>query len=381
MRQRCAALVIALALTGVVIAGGSATAAQPAPASTTVWLCRPGTTPNPCESDLATTIVRPNGRTTVVDAKPAKHEAVDCFYVYPTVSGQPGPNADLTIDPEEIAVAETQASRFSQVCRVFAPMYPQLTVSTIRSPTPTPVAARVKAYLGVLAAWRDYLDHYNNGRKVVLIGHSQGALMLTALVRREIDPDPLARKQLLSALLIGGQVTVAKGRDVGGSFQHVPACRRRTQTGCVVAYSSFDQPPPPDARFGRSGAGVAVLTGQDPATLEVLCVNPAAPAGGPGALDSFFRTTPVPGPLGMGRPSRYTADTPWVEQPRLYTGTCTPAAGASGLQSDDIGRPTDTRPRVLDVLGPTWGLHLVDVQLTLGNLVDLVRHQIAAAQR
>ncbi len=72
--------------------------------------------------------MRPNGRTTVVDPKPAKNPPIDCFYVYPTVSGQPGPNADLTIDPEETAVAETQASRFSQVCRVYAPMYPQLTV-------------------------------------------------------------------------------------------------------------------------------------------------------------------------------------------------------------------------------------------------------------
>ncbi len=323
----------------------------------------------------------PDGRTTVVDPKPAKNPPVDCFYVYPTVSGQPGPNADLTIDPEETAVAETQASRFSQVCRVYAPMYPQLTVATIRNPALTSVAARVKAYLGVLAAWRDYLDHYNHGRKVVLIGHSQGAVMLTALVKREIDPNPQARKQLLSALLIGGQVTVAKGRDVGGSFQHVPACRSSSQTGCVVAYSSFDQPPPSDARFGRPGVGPVTLAGQDPATLEVLCVNPAAPAGGTAALDSFFRTTPFPGPLGMSRPSRYSAATPWVEQPRLYTGSCTQADGASWLQITDIGRPTDNRPRVLDALGPTWGLHLVDVNLTLGNLVDLVRHQIAAAQR
>jgi hypothetical protein len=373
---------IALALTGAVTAGGPAAAAQPAPApaSGTVWLCRPGATPNPCESNLATTVVRPNGSEIVADPKPAKHPPIDCFYVYPTVSGQPGPNADLTIDPEEIAVAETQASRFSQVCRVFAPMYPQLTVATIRSTASTSVAARVKAYLGVAAAWHEYLEQDNNGRKVVLIGHSQGAVMLTALVKREIDPNPQVRERLLSALLIGGNVTVAKGRDVGGSFQHVPACRRVAQTGCVVAYSSFDQPPPSDARFGRPAGIAAALAPQDPATVEVLCVNPSAPGGGTGALDSFFRTTPFPGPLGLDRPSRYQADTPWVEQPRLYTGTCTQADGASWLQIDDIGCPTDTRPRVLDVLGPNWGLHLVDMNLTLGNLVDLVRHQIVATR-
>jgi hypothetical protein len=200
-------------------------------------------------------------------------------------------------------------------------------------------------------------------------------------VRREIDPNPQLRKQLLSALLIGGNVTVAKGSDVGGSFQHVPACRKATQTGCVVAYSAFDQQPPPDARFGYPSAAAAALTGQDTTNLEVLCVNPAAPAGGTAPLQPFFRTTPFPGLLGgNNRPSRYQADTPWVTQPRLYSGTCTQADGASWLQIDDVGRPSDQRTRVVDALGPTWGLHLVDMNLTLGNLVDLVRHQIDAVR-
>jgi hypothetical protein len=146
-----------------------------------------------------------------------------------------------------------------------------------------------------------------------------------------------------------------------------------------VAYSAFDQPPPPDARFGYPNAGAATLTGQDPSTLDVLCVNPAAPAGGTATLDPFFRTTPFPGVLGGNRPSRYEADTPWVEQPRLYTGTCTQADGASWLQIDDVGRPTDERTRVVNALGPAWGLHLVDMNVALGNLADLVRRQTAAA--
>ena len=110
------------------VAGMSGAAAAPEQSTSTVWLCRPGLADNPCESNLGTTIVRADGSTSVVLPKPAKHPPIDCFYVYPTVSGQQRSNADLTIDPEEIAVAEQQASRFSQVCRVFAPMYRQITI-------------------------------------------------------------------------------------------------------------------------------------------------------------------------------------------------------------------------------------------------------------
>jgi hypothetical protein len=357
--------------------GTAAVHAQQA-VSSTVWLCRPGLADNPCESDLATTIIRPDGSKRVVDPRPAKHPPIDCFYVYPTVSGQPGPNATLGIDPEVRAVAETQASRFSQVCRVYAPVYRQLTVATIRNPGAATTQARVTAYLDVQNAWHDYLEHDNHGRGVVFVGHSQGALMLTALLRREVDPNPSVRKQVVSALLIGANVTVAAGQDGGGSFQHIPACRAAKQDGCVVAYSSFSDEPPADARFGRAGQGASVPADDTATALEVLCVNPAAPAGGTGPLLPFFRTTPFPGPLGGNRPSRYQAATPWVEQPRLYTARCEQRDGAGWLQIDDTVRARDDRPRVQASLGPSWGLHLVDVGLTLGNLVTLVRAQTAA---
>ena len=110
------------------------------------------------------------------------------------------------------------------------------------------------------AAWQDYLAHDNHGRGVILIGHSQGAGMLIGLLRRQIDDVPATRKLLVSAMVLGGNVTVPVGQTVGGSFQHVPACTSDTQTGCVIAYSSFDQPPPADSLFGRPGQGVSNLS-------------------------------------------------------------------------------------------------------------------------
>ena len=370
-------------------AASSASAVRAAAPSSTVWLCRPGLADetastssgatlvaDPCEADLGTTIVRADGSTTMVFAKPAKHTPIDCFYVYPTVSDQSTTNADLTIDPQEIAVAEQQTSRFSQVCRVFAPMYRQVTIPALLHGDLGSAAARLTAYNDVLNAWRDYLAHDNHGRGVVFIGHSQGSDMLIRLLRNEIDPNPARRRQMVSALLLGGNVTVKKGSDVGGAFHHIVACHAANQTGCVVAYSSFDAAPPANALFGRVRSASAVLAGNaavDP-KLQVLCVNPANLAGGSGELVPYFRTKAFPGTLGAVEPADQGA-TPWVEFPKLYTAKCAQANGASWLQIDHVQTAADKRPFVQPRLGPAWGLHLVDVNLALGNLVDLVRHQ------
>ncbi|HEX4245873.1 MAG TPA: DUF3089 domain-containing protein, partial [Acidimicrobiales bacterium] len=155
-------------LVGGTTAAPSAAAATSAPATTptggtvaagpdasgTVWLCRPGLATNPCISSLTTTVVGPTGTRTVQRTPIPKNPPIDCFYVYPTVSRQPTVNANLTIDPVERAVAYAQASRFSSACRVYAPMYPQLTDSALGGGATA--ANLLTAYNGVLAAWKDY---------------------------------------------------------------------------------------------------------------------------------------------------------------------------------------------------------------------------------
>jgi len=358
-------------------ASPSTTASSTAGPSTTVWLCRPGLPDNPCESDLETTVVSADGTSTTESAVPAKNPPIDCFYVYPTVSGQTTVNANLEIDPEEKAIAIQQASRFSQVCQIYAPMYRQFTLASITSGAGDTPAARALAYGDVLSAWEDYLANYNHGRGVVFIAHSQGSFMLTYLITTEIDPDPAMRSRLVSALLIGGNVTVAAGQDVGGDFQNIPACRSADQTGCVVAYSSFDREPAVDSVFGRVGVG-PTANQQANGNLQVLCVNPASPSGGTGALQPYFATAPFPGILGALLLKLPPIPTPWVAYPGLYTAHCESSGGATWLQVDTMNAAGDQRPVVSQTLGPTWGLHLSDVNLALGNLVDLVRQQAAA---
>ncbi|MGZ4386756.1 MAG: DUF3089 domain-containing protein [Gaiellaceae bacterium] len=387
----------ATALTAVVVAmlacsscGGSSPATERGttqPASTpraagsrTVWLCRPGVAGDPCTTDLATTFVEASGATRVEHPTPAKSPPVDCFYVYPTVSLEPGTNADLRVGFEERAVAIAQASRFSQVCRVYAPMYRQLTLGAILKPGGVTAAGALTAYRSLLAGFRDYLARFNHGRGIVFIGHSQGASVLISLLRNEVDPDPALRRRLVSALLIGGNVTVPAGRDMGGDFQHIPACRSMRQAGCVVAYSSFERTPPADSYFGRVGSGLNPFAQRRSGRpLQVLCVNPAAPGGGRGSLEPYFPVSSL-GLLGLQGGSGTAPATPWVAYPEEYVARCDSAGGASWLQVDRV-ESKDARPRLTESDGPRWGLHTVDVSIALGNLVALVRDQTAAYVR
>ena len=68
-------------------------------AARTVWLCKPGLAKNPCTGSLATTAILPDGSARAERTRRLRRPPVDCFYVYPTVSGQVGPNATLRVDP------------------------------------------------------------------------------------------------------------------------------------------------------------------------------------------------------------------------------------------------------------------------------------------
>jgi Protein of unknown function (DUF3089) len=333
----------------------------------TVWLCRPGQADDPCASSLRSTIVPASGPRTTQDAQDDSASPFDCFYVYPTVSTQRGDNSDLTVQPAEIGAAVAQASRFSQVCRVWAPMYRQRTESSLLKGLGNDPQADTVAYDSLLSAWKDYLAHDNNGRPIIFIGHSQGSAMLIRLLASQVDPNSSLRARTVVAILPGGNVTVPTGKTVGATFQHLPLCSAPSQTGCVIAYSSFPSRPPADSDFGRPGQGVSLQSDQTAtAGVQVACVNPAAIGGGTAELDPYFLT-----PTSTTPPPPVT--TPWVNYPGLYSGTCETNDGATWLQ---VGTLTPAgRPVIGESLGPVWGFHLDDVNLALGDLVNDVQAQ------
>jgi hypothetical protein len=198
------------------------------------------------------------------------------------------------------------------------------------------------------------------------------------LIRNEIDGKPV-QSRLISALLLGASLPVPKGKDVGGAFQHIPLCHAATQTGCVIAYASFRStiPPPANSRFGR-------VQGEN---MQATCTNPAALGGGSGQLHSYLSAggRSITGSAAEPRPwvnPPKPIDTPFVSVPGLLSAQCVSNDKGSYLEITVHGNPAD--PRTDDITGDvmqngevnaSWGLHLIDVNLSIGNLVDIVREQ------
>ena len=217
------------------------------------WLCLPGRA-DACRTDQSATAVAVNGATTAVPWQAATAPKVDCFYVYPTVSFDTTANSDMVPGPEEASVVNQQLNRFAAQCRMFAPMYRQVTITALRSVmTGAPMAGidRDLPYRDVRDAWRNYLADHNGGRGVVLIGHSQGSGVLKRLLAEEIDDKPV-QKQLVAAILAGTNVLVPAGQVMGGDLKSIPLCTAAGQRGCVISFVSFRAEAPPPANIAAA---------------------------------------------------------------------------------------------------------------------------------
>jgi hypothetical protein len=344
------------------------------------WLCRPGGN-DACTQDQVATIVANDGTLQHEAWMRASAAPVDCFYVYPTISNDPGGNSDLNAGPEERHIVDQQLARLGSRCRTFAPVYRQITMTALQGMLAgrlLPVEPDL-AYVDVRAAWHHYLEHDNHGRGFVLVGHSQGTSLLTRLIREEIDGKPIQR-QLVSAFLIGFNVLVPQGKDVGGDFRTVPLCRHGDQTGCIIAYESFRAaaPPTPSSRFAFTD-----VPGQ-----QVACVDPAELSGDHGALKPYFPAHAGIFPtMATWQPGKgvATIGTRFVTVPGLVQARCVSGVGGSYLSVSVAADRSD--PRADDIPGDImvggaplldWGLHPADINLAMGNLVTIVGKQTRA---
>ena len=337
------------------------------------WLCLPGRA-DTCATPLATTALNPNGYGSTGQVTPAADPPIDCFYVYPTVSRDAGGNSDLVPGMEERGTAMVQFARFAGICRPFAPMYRQVTLAGLQATLAGGGAGggdMALAYDDVLGAWRDYIANRNHGRPFVLIGHSQGSVMLSQLLAREIENSDAAGR-MLSALLVGWNVEVPVGKAVGGTFKRTPLCTQVGETGCVVTYMSFraTNPPPPGAMFGRTATP----------GMAIGCTNPARLARATEPLDSYWYVGP--GGLSAEWSSEGNPPSPFLRTEGLASAACVSGPGHGYLSvtvnADPADARTDAIPGEVVVNGSLlagWGLHLADVYLAQGDLIALVEAQ------
>lgn len=164
---------------------------------------------------------------------------VDVFFVHPTTyinrGGWNGPVTQPALNrlTDRITIRQ-QASVFNNVGRIYAPRYRQATLfSFFDEQTTNGPQATELAYTDVKAAFQFYLTHYNQGRPIILAGHSQGTRHLTHILRDFFDHDPTLRRQLVAAYLVGFNVPA-------NLLQAVRPCEDSTATGCYVTWNTVD---------------------------------------------------------------------------------------------------------------------------------------------
>ncbi len=167
----------------------------------------------------------------------------DVFFVHPTTyTGQPTDsfqwnanlaNAALNKKVDERPI-KFQASVFNGSCRVYAPRYRQAHYYCFLTPNAADrQAAHDIAYADVRAAFAYYLKNYNQGRPIVIAGHSQGTIHAQRLLREFFENQPL-QKQLVCAYLIGMPVPT-------DSLPTLSPCADSSSTGCFISWRTFER--------------------------------------------------------------------------------------------------------------------------------------------
>jgi len=199
---------------------------------------------HPYKHDPSDSIPKPLLATSITDS------AVDVFFIHPTTytsikkefgNNAPVDNADLNSKTDYSTILY-QASVFNQAGRVFCPRYRQANLQAYfpktSSDTTEAIAAFNLAYEDIKKAFNYYLQHYNNGRPIIIASHSQGTTHAKRLLKDFFDNTALQNK-LVAAYLVGIPVEA-------NLFTNIKPCNTPTQTGCVCSWRTFKEGYQPD---------------------------------------------------------------------------------------------------------------------------------------
>ncbi len=163
----------------------------------------------------------------------------DVFFLHPTMFwGKGGWNGDtedekLNKKIEKLPI-RNQASIFNGAGRIFAPRYRQMVYGAFFEKD-DPLSAKkayVMAYSDLARAFEYYLEHDNNGRPIIIAGHSQGSAHGIHLLEDYFDGKPL-QNQLVAAYIPGWPIK----KD---TFEVLTPCASPEETGCYASWCSYE---------------------------------------------------------------------------------------------------------------------------------------------
>lgn len=225
------------------------------------WMCHPmRSTDIAREQSLTLKVLLPDLslKDSINYIHPTSNTGVDIFYIYPTIdmnrSSGNTKMADIDTNTAKFVYRE-QVGIYAQFGRVYAPYYKQATIGVFINPTPTESAKLDQAnymdtaYMDVEAAFDNYLENYNNGNKIILMGHSQGADLMMFLLRNRFDNNPALTSQLVVAISGGEPNYAAKDSSrTGGILEHIKTLGSRLESGCMISWRTW--------KSGHDGLGL-----------------------------------------------------------------------------------------------------------------------------
>lgn len=160
----------------------------------------------------------------------------DIFYLHPTIFEE-GPAWNAPVDSAALnAAVDTwpvrhQASVFNGAGRVFAPRYRQAHIRVFSVGDSLSLGALQLAYADIRAAFQHYLDHWDEGRPLVIAAHSQGSWHARWLLQEFFDGTPL-QDRLVAAYIPGMDIYPSE-------FQSISPCTAATDQHCYCTWMSY----------------------------------------------------------------------------------------------------------------------------------------------
>ena len=164
-------------------------------------------------------------------------DSVDVFYVYPTLyfNGLDW-NADFNSKKSKKKIGhlalKNQANIFSGLANIYCPYYRQMHFYGYKDNI-NGLKAFDLAYKDVENAFKYYLENFNNGNRIVLVGHSQGTHHLQKLLNDFILLDHSILKKIKLCYFVG---------DVfieNFTVKEYPICESPTDLNCYLSWNSF----------------------------------------------------------------------------------------------------------------------------------------------
>ena len=167
-----------------------------------------------------------------------KTAAADVFFICPTVYGGGEGDENMLLSDGEaresfLGATNMEKGIYDAESRFFAPYYRQAGLSVYELPAEEREPHLTLAYEDVRAAFDYYLEHYNEGRPIIVAGFSQGADMCLRLLKDRFADEEVNRL-LVACYAIGWSIT----EEEIAEYPHLRFASGEDDTGVIISFNS-----------------------------------------------------------------------------------------------------------------------------------------------